>query len=88
MRAVSGIVFSVVWLIIVMMVGFIMTTTLAAHANDSGLLTGDAATAWTTFISMVWLGFGLLALTPLVLVAMMFMGLFGMTESSKSSKGE
>jgi Sec-independent protein secretion pathway component TatC len=79
MKAVSGIVFSIIWLIITMMIGFIVVTQLVlnATANATGSLIGTAATQWTNFIALVWVSFGILALTPLVLVALTFMGLFG-----------
>jgi len=77
MRAASAVIFSIVWLIVIMIIGFILTTNLIANANASGAINGTAATHWTTFVSMVWIGFGILALTPLVLVALMFLGLFG-----------
>jgi len=77
MRAASAVIFSIVWLIVIMIIGFILTTQLIASANTSGSITGTAATHWTTFVAMVWIGFGILALTPLVLVALMFLGLFG-----------
>ena len=77
MRAASGVIFSVIWLIIIMMVGFIITTNLIANANASGSINGTAATHWATFVTMIWISFGILALTPLVLTALMFMGLFG-----------
>jgi len=77
MRAASGVIFSVIWLIVVMMIGFILTSNLIANANASGAINGTAATHWNTFVTMTWIGFGILALTPLVLVALMFLGLFG-----------
>ena len=77
MRAAAAVVFSVIWMIIIMMVGFILVSNLIANANASGSINGTAATHWNTFVTMVWIGFGILALTPLVLVALMFMGLFG-----------
>jgi len=77
MRAATTVVFSVIWLILVMLVGFIITSQLILNANASGALNGTAGTHWTTFVTMIWIGFGILALTPLVLVALMFMGLFG-----------
>jgi len=77
MKAASTVIFSVIWLIIVMMVGFIITTNLIANANASGNINGTAATHWNTFVTMIWISFGILALSPLVLTALMFMGLFG-----------
>lgn len=77
MKAAAGVVFSVVWLILIMMVGFILVSNLILNANASGAINGTAATHWTTFVTMIWIGFGILALTPLILVALMFMGLFG-----------
>jgi len=77
MKAAAGVVFSIVWLILIMMVGFILVSNLILNANASGAINGTAATHWTTFVTMIWIGFGILALTPLILVALMFMGLFG-----------
>jgi len=78
MRGASALVFSVVWLIIVMMVGFIVTSNLQAHANDSGTFTENATAtaAWTNFMNFVWIAFGILAMTPLISVAVIFMGIF------------
>ena len=77
MRAATSVIFSIIWLILIMIVGFIITSNLILNANASGAINGTAATHWNTFVTMVWIGFGILALTPLVLVAVMFMGLFG-----------
>lgn len=76
MKGASGLVFGVVWLIIIMMIGFIVTSNLQAHANDSGQLTGDAATNWDSFMAFVWISFSILAMTPLITVAVMFMAIF------------
>lgn len=77
MKAAGAVIFSIIWLIVLMTVGFILTSNLILNANASGAINGTAATHWTTFVTMVWVGFGILALTPLVLVALMFLGLFG-----------
>ena len=78
MRAASAVVFGIIWLIIVMVIGFTVTASLISNVNMTEAAIGaDAAGHWTTFVSMIWIGFGILALTPLVLVALMFMGLFG-----------
>lgn len=79
----TAVVFSIIWLIVTMMVGFILTSQLIQNANGSGAINGSAAAPWLTFVTMVWLSFSLLALTPLVLVALTFLGLFagaGMSE--------
>jgi len=77
MKAATSVVFSIIWLIVTMMIGFIIVGSLINNANASGAINGTAATHWTTFVTMIWIGFGILALTPLVLVALMFLGLFG-----------
>ncbi|MCD6240918.1 hypothetical protein J7K27_05290 [Candidatus Bathyarchaeota archaeon] len=84
MRAVSAIIFSTIWLIVMMMVGMLIVTNLTAHANDSGQLTGNAATHWNTFITFVWIAFSIMAFTPLILVLVLFSGLF----SGLSGQGE
>jgi hypothetical protein len=66
-----------IWMIAVFLVGFIVISALIAHANDSGALVGAAATNWTLFIAYIWIAIGLLALTPLVMVILVFAGLFG-----------
>jgi hypothetical protein len=66
-----------IWMIAVFLVGFIVIASLQGHANDSGALTGSASTAWTTFIGYVWVAVSLLALTPLIMVILVFAGLFG-----------
>ena len=76
MKGAAGLVFGLVWLIIIMMIGFIVVANLEAHANDSEQLTVDAATNWTNFITFVWIAFGILAMTPLVAVAVIFLGIF------------
>lgn len=70
---------SFVWMIAVFLVGFIVIAQLTANstANASGALTGNAATVWTQFLSYIWIAIGLIALTPLVMVILIFAGLFG-----------
>jgi len=77
MRAATGVVFGMIWMILVLLIGFLVITNVVTHANDSGQLTGDAGTAWETFITFVWVAMGLLAFTPLILVAVVFGGLLG-----------
>jgi len=84
MRAVSAIIFSAIWLMVMMMVGMLITTNLIAHANDTGQLTGQAAQSWNTFVTFVWLAFSFIAFTPLILVLVMFSGIFsGATTTSE-----
>ena len=66
-----------IWMIAVFLVGFITISALVAHANDSEALTGEAATNWTNFITYMWIAVSLLALTPLIMVILVFAGLFG-----------
>lgn len=77
MKMVTSMIVGFIWMISVFLVGFIVIANLQAHANDSGALTGDAATNWTTFIGYVWVAIALLALTPLIMVILVFAGLFG-----------
>lgn len=74
---VTGMIIGFIWMIAVFLVGFIVIANLQAHANDSSALTGDAATNWDTFIGYVWVAIALLALTPLIMVILVFAGLFG-----------
>ena len=76
MKAATAIIFSTIWLIVMMLVGFLIVSNLQAHANDSGQLTGNAATHWNTFITFVWIAFGIMAFTPLIMVLVMFSGIF------------
>jgi hypothetical protein len=79
MKIVTGMIISFVWMIAVFLVGFILIAqlTLNATANASGALIGSAATNWTNFITLLWVSVGLLAFTPLIMVLMVFAGLFG-----------
>ena len=77
MKMAQAVIFSIIWLILTMMIGFIVTGQMISSANASGAINGTLATYWTTFVSLVYVSFGILALTPLILVALMFMGLFG-----------
>ena len=77
MRGAPAIVIGIVWLIVIMMIGFIIVANLEAHANDSEQLIGDAATNWDNFITFVWVAFGILAMTPLISIIGIFTGLFG-----------
>jgi len=77
MKAATGIIISFIWMLAVFLVGFITISSIVAHANDSGALTGDAATNWTNFVSYMWIAVSLLALTPLIMVILVFAGLFG-----------
>jgi len=77
MKAATGLVFSMIWLILVLLIGFLVITNITSHANDSKQLTGDAATTWDTFVTFIWVALGLLAFTPLIMVAVVFGGLLG-----------
>ena len=77
MKMVTSMIVGFIWMIAVFLVGFIIIANLQAHANDSEALVGDAATNWTTFIGYVWVAIALLALTPLIMVILVFAGLFG-----------
>ena len=77
MKAITGMLIGFIWMIAVFLVGFIVISALIAHANDSEALVGDAATNWDLFIAYIWIAIGLLALTPLVMVILVFAGLFG-----------
>jgi uncharacterized protein YqhQ len=79
MRAVTGAIFSFIWMIAVFLIGFIIIAqlTLNATANASGALIGQAATNWTNFINYIWIAITLIALTPLIMVVLIFSGLFG-----------
>ena len=70
---------SFVWVIAVFLIGYILIAQLTANAtaNASGALTGTAATNWANFISLIWVAVGLLAFTPMIMVLMVFAGLFG-----------
>jgi len=77
MKAATGIIISFIWMLAVFLVGFITISSIVAHANDSEVLTGDAATNWTNFVTYMWIAVSLLALTPLIMVILVFAGLFG-----------
>lgn len=73
---------SFVWMILVFMVGFIIIGQLQLHANDTGALNGTAGTNWNTFITYVWLAVSILAFFPLIMVILVFAGLFGAISKS------
>gem|GEM_PF-4067541 len=77
MKAVTAIVFSLIWLVIIMLIGSMIVNNIDLNANTSGELVGKAADNWVTMMGMIWLALGLLAFAPLILVAMFFGGLFG-----------
>jgi hypothetical protein len=77
MKAAVGLVISFIWMVLIFMVGFIIVGQLQLHANDTGSLNGTAGTNWNSFIGYVWLAFGIAAFTPLVMVILIFAGLFG-----------
>jgi Sec-independent protein secretion pathway component TatC len=77
MKAITGMLIGFIWMIAVFLVGFIVISALISHANDSGALTGTASTNWTLFVAYIWIAIGLLALTPLIMVILVFAGLFG-----------
>jgi hypothetical protein len=78
MKAVTGIIISFFMMAVIFLIGFMMIAAVQSHANDSGSLTGSAATAWTNFITYLWIALGILAFTPLIMTIMVFAGLFGM----------
>ena len=78
MKAVTGIIMSFFMMAIVFLIGYMMISAVQTHANDSGSLTGSAATNWNSFITFLWIALGLLAFTPLIMTIMVFAGLFGM----------
>jgi len=77
MRAITGIIFAFVWLIVVMLVGMLIISNIVAHANDSGGLTGDAADTWENMIAYMWISLGIIAFAPLLMVLVVFSGILG-----------
>jgi hypothetical protein len=79
MKAITGMLIGFIWMIAVFLVGFIVISALIAHANDSGsFMAGTTATTnWNLFVAYIWIAIGLLALTPLIMVILVFAGLFG-----------
>lgn len=77
MKMVTSMIIGFIWMIAVFMVGFIVIAQLQQHANDTGALNSTAGTNWTNFMSYVWVAISLLALTPLIMVILVFAGLFG-----------
>ena len=64
-------------MILIFLVGFVIISQVLLHANDTGALNGTAGTNWTNFVNYMWIGISLLALTPLVMVILVFGGIFG-----------
>jgi hypothetical protein len=77
MRAITGIIFGFVWLIVVMLVGMLIISNIVAHANDSGGLVDDAATTWANMVSYMWISLGIIAFAPLLMVLAVFSGILG-----------
>jgi hypothetical protein len=78
LKAITGIMLSFFMMVIIFLIGYMMIASVQAHANDSGTLTGTAATSWNNFIVYLWIALGILAFTPLVMTIVVFAGLFGM----------
>lgn len=78
MKAVTGVIISFFMMAVIFLIGFMMISSIQTHANDSGSLTGSAATNWNNFITYLWIALGILAFTPLIMTIMVFAGLFGM----------
>jgi hypothetical protein len=78
MRAITGLIFSFVFLIVTMLVGSLIITGIDSHANDSEDLVGDAATTWDNMMTYVWLALFIIAFAPLIMVLVVFSGMFGM----------
>ena len=76
MKMAQGLIFSIVWMILSFMIGFVLIAQLVNNANTTGAINGTAATHWNNFISFMWLGVSILAMFPLILVGLSFMGLF------------
>jgi len=85
MKAATSVILSFVWMLAVFLIGFIVIANLTKNstANASGALTGDAATNWTNLISYIWVAISLVALTPLIMVILVFAGLFGQLGGGK-----
>jgi hypothetical protein len=64
-------------MILIYMVGFIIIGQVQLHANDTGALNGTAGTNWNTFMTYVWLAISIAAFVPLIMVILIFAGLFG-----------
>jgi hypothetical protein len=79
MKMATALIFSIVWMLVSFMIGFILIAQISANAtaNASGALIGNAATQWTNFISYMWVAVSILAMFPLVMVGLAFLGLFG-----------
>lgn len=78
MRAVTGLIFSFIFLIVTMLVGSLIISGVADNANDSGQLVGEAATAWENMMTYIWLALFIIAFAPLIMVLVVFSSMFGM----------
>lgn len=86
MKMAQALIFSVVWMIMSFMIGFIMIAQLVNNANASGAINGTAATYWSQFINYMWIGLGILAMFPLVVVGLAFLGVLGGVSGSGGRK--
>jgi len=78
MRAVTGLIFSFIFLIVTMLVGSLIISGVADNANDSGQLIGEAATAWENMMTYIWLALFIIAFAPLIMVLVVFSSMFGL----------
>lgn len=78
MRAVTGLIFSFIFLIVTMLVGSLIISGVADNANDSGQLVGEAATAWENMMTYIWLALFIIAFAPLIMVLVVFSSMFGL----------
>lgn len=86
MKMAQALIFSVVWMILSFMIGFIMIAQLVNNANASGAINGTAATYWNQFINYMWIGISILAMFPLVVVGLSFIGILTGGKESEERK--
>jgi len=71
-----GIVGALVGIIITMLIGIIVVSTIINSVNTSGW-SAEANQTWQTLQSNIWVAFGLLVILPLIVGAVMIMKMIG-----------
>lgn len=72
----AGIIFGVFSIVLSMLIGVLLLSSVINNANSTGAINGTAATHWTNMVNMTWVAVGILTIVPLVYVGMNIMGMF------------
>ena len=73
----AALIFSLFSLVLAMLIGVLLLSSVINNANSTGAINGTAATHWNNMVNMTWVAVGILTIVPLVFIGTSIMGMFG-----------